>query len=237
MNTTWMYEGLWGLLTSWFRVPREAPVLPSVGGEAIKAFRPDPGYLRYLKVMFWIVLLVIDLLAVFVWIIITSVSPVAGAILFFPALLIIVVPDVIAYVAIHLRYDTTWYVMSSRSIRLRRGVWVIAETTITFENIQNITIQQGPLQRHFGIADIKLSTAGGGSAGPHGHGSTSHQGLIQGIANAQALRDQIEAKVRASRSAGLGDDKEPASDSPPDRLVALRRVADEARGLRAALGA
>lgn len=237
MNAAWVYEGVWGILAAWFRVPREAPMLPGVGGEAIRSFRPDPGYLRYLKVMFWIVLLVIDLLALLVWIIIAAVSPLAGAILFSPALLIIIVPDLIAYVAIHLRYDTTWYVMSARSIRIRRGVWIIAETTITFENIQNISIHQGPLQRHFGIADIMLRTAGGGSAGPHGHGGGSHLGLIQGIADAPAIRDQIEARVRASRSAGLGDDKEPQGDVDSARLDALRRVASETRLLRTALGA
>jgi uncharacterized membrane protein YdbT with pleckstrin-like domain len=43
-----------------------------------------------------------------------------------------------AYIAIHLRYDTTWYVHGDRSLRIRRGIWVIHETTLTFENIQNV---------------------------------------------------------------------------------------------------
>jgi membrane protein YdbS with pleckstrin-like domain len=78
------------------------------------------------------------------------------------ALVVIVLPDIIAYVAIHLRYDTTWYVLSSRSLRIRRGVWVIHETTLTFENIQNVSVDSGPLEQWFGIANVMVDTAGGG---------------------------------------------------------------------------
>ena len=77
--------------------------------------------------------------------------------------MILVAPDVIAYVAIHLRYDTTWYVLTDRSLRIRRGIWIIHETTISFENVQNVEVRQGPLQRYFGIADVIVQTAGGGA--------------------------------------------------------------------------
>ena len=63
------------------------------------------------------------------------------------------------YVALHLRYDTTWYVVTDRSLRIRRGIWVIEETTITFENVQNVSITQGPLERAFGIATLVVDTA------------------------------------------------------------------------------
>ena len=63
-------------------------------------------------------------------------------------------PDVFAYVGIHLRYDTTWYVLTDRSLRIRRGILTIHETTISFENVQNVEVRQGPLQRYFGIADV-----------------------------------------------------------------------------------
>lgn len=66
----------------------------------------------------------------------------------------IILPDVVAYVAIHLRFDTTWYVMTERSLRIRRGIWVLHETTITFENVQNVVVNQGPVQRFFGIANV-----------------------------------------------------------------------------------
>jgi membrane protein YdbS with pleckstrin-like domain len=128
-----------------------------------------------------------------------------------PALIFAVVPDIIAYLAVHLRFDTTWYVMSERSLRIRRGIWVIHETTLTFENVQNVTVRQGPLQRYFGIANLLLETAGGGQsqAGPQGMQTTAaHRGLIEGVADAQRIRDLIMNRLRKSRTTGLGDEAE-----------------------------
>jgi len=129
-------------------------------------------------------------------------------------LVLVVLPEIVAYVAIHLRYDTTWYVLSDRSVRIRRGIWVIAETTITFENVQDVKIDQGPVQRYFGISDIIIQTAGGGSVHQSSHGkttTTTHVGHIEGIADAHRIRDLIMNRVRQSRSAGLGDEQVGAS--------------------------
>jgi membrane protein YdbS with pleckstrin-like domain len=135
---------------------------------------------------------------------------VVGAILALPALAIAILPDVLAYIAIHLRYDTTWYVVTDRSLRIRRGIWIIHETTITFENVQNVSVSQGPIQRWFGIANVLVETAGGGSQTQqrheHGMSSASHQGLIEGIEDATRIRDLLLSRMRRSRSAGLGDD-------------------------------
>ncbi len=126
------------------------------------------------------------------------------------ALAIIVLPDVVAYIAIHLRYDTTWYVLTDRSMRIRRGIWNIHETTITFENIQNIHLSQGPLQRHYGIADLVVQTAGGGSAtGPHGEqlNTGAHIGILEGLDHAEQVRDLIMQRLKSLKTTGLGDER------------------------------
>lgn len=243
MNTqttaAWVYEGLWGVLASVFRVPRDPPTLPVHPGEEARSLRPSPRYLRYLKFQFWIGLTLIDVVIVAVWLVILVAAPIAGLILALPALAVAVLPDLIAYAAIHLRYDTTWYVLTPRSIRIRRGIWAITETTITFENIQNITVQQGPLQRYYGIASLHIRTAGGGGGhGKHSGSDTSHLGVIEGVENAPEIRDLIAARVRASRSAGLGDEHHADAGAPawsPEALAALRQLAEEARRLRLAL--
>lgn len=204
--SAWIYSGLWGVLTRVFLVPREPPRMPSGAHAVIGSFRPAPGYLRYVKLYFWIGLLGIDMLLALAWIGVTIALPVLGAILALPALVLIVLPDVLAYIAIHLRYDTTWYVLTDRSMRLRHGVMVLSETTITYENVQNVTVHQGPVQRYFGIADLVVQTAGGGSAHPKQGGGMGHLGRIEGVDNAQHIRDLIMSKARASRSAGLGDE-------------------------------
>lgn len=205
----WFYRGLWGVLTRWFRVPAHPPTLPAMSGETIDAFQPDNGFLRYLLFQFWIGLLAIDVLILVGWLVITIALPILGIVLFLPALFVAVVPDIIAYLAVHLRFDTTWYVMSERSLRIRRGIWVIHETTLTFENVQNVAVRQGPLQRFFGIANLLVETAGGGQSqqGSQGIQSTAaHRGLIEGVADAHRIRDLIMNRLRNSRTTGLGDE-------------------------------
>jgi uncharacterized membrane protein YdbT with pleckstrin-like domain len=122
-----------------------------------------------------------------------------------------ILPDIVAYIAIHLRYDTTWYVLSDRSMRIRRGIWKIHETTITYDNIQNVSIRQGPVQRYFGISNVLVETAGGGTTTSEGQSSTvaGHSGLLEGISNAEEVRDLVLAKWQESRTSGLGDEMGP----------------------------
>lgn len=208
----WCYEGVWSMLTKWFRVPRQPPTLPAADDSVITSFRPSDNYLRYLKVFFWIGCLAIDVLLVILWIVIAIAAPLIG-ILITPLMLIVMfIPDIVAFVAIHLKFDTTWYVLSDRSMRIRRGIWIIHETTITFENIQNVRLTQGPIERYFGFANLVVETAGGGSAEGEVHGQ-AHQGIMVGLANASEVRDRIMAKVRQFQSAGLGDERFESSGS------------------------
>lgn len=229
----WLYRGVWRVLVDLFYVPQGPPPLPA-HGSLVESFRPAPGFLRYQKFYFWLLLLLVDLSLLIPWTCLCLTSPFAGAITALPVWFLAIAPDIIAYIAIHLRYDTTWYVLTDRSMRLRRGVWIIHETTITYENIQNVTVRQGPVQRHFGIADVVVHTAGGGGGGGHegSHHATSHLGLLQGLDDAHRVRDLILAKLRQSRTAGLGDD--PTHSIPawtPAHLAALREIRDRARAL------
>ncbi len=228
------YSGVWGVLVRWMRVPKEPPTLPVPEGEEVLAIHPSLGFLRYLKFWFWLVLFLTDVVFVALWVALIGAIPWAGFVTTPLWLAIIIVPDIVAYVAIHLRYDTTWYVLSNRSIRIRRGVWIIREISLTYENVQNVRVSQGPLQRYFGIAKLQVETAGsGGSAGAHGGGgSASNVGLIEGIDHAEELRDLIMARVRASRSAGLGDEHagylshDQQGMWTPEHLAALREIRD-----------
>jgi uncharacterized membrane protein YdbT with pleckstrin-like domain len=201
----WCYSGVWGMLTEYFRLPNGPPTLPAFQGESVEYLRPSIGYLNYRKFGFWIGLLVVDIVLLILWIIYSLWWPMGG-LLTAPLWIIgIVVPDIIAYIAIHLKYDTTWYVLSDRSMRIRRGIWSIYETTITFENIQNVHINQGPVQRWFGFANLMVTTAGGGGGGTHegGH-SGAHVGILEGVDNAAELRQRILAKSQSTT--GIDDD-------------------------------
>lgn len=207
--SAWIYDGVWGGLSSLLRTPREAPNLPVVAGEEVVAIKPSLAWLRYLKFWFWIVLVIIDVLIIGAWLIVCFVQPVVGAALALPAWALAILPDIVAYVAIHLRYDTTWYVLSPSSIRLRNGIWTIRETTFTFENVQNVEITQGPIERWFGFANLKVETAGGGMVhtqhGPIPDGS--NVAYLFGLENAEEIRELIMSRVSKSRSTGLGDEE------------------------------
>jgi len=186
-----------------------------------------------------------DVIPVAAWIAISLAFPIVGAILLAPLIFIVIAPDVIAYVAIHLRYDTTWYVLTDRSLRIRRGIWVIHETTISFENVQNVEVREGPVQRFFGIADVLVQTAGGGG----GHGGDSEGGkssslgghvvILQVLDNAHDVRDLVLDRVKRTRSAGLGDDRVVPSSAhddgtvtfSPALLAVLRDISDITRRL------
>jgi membrane protein YdbS with pleckstrin-like domain len=243
----WMYRGLWAVLVNLFRVPHEAPALPVRPGEQFQSIHPAEGYLRYLKFWFWIVLFSTDIVFTIATIAAVIAVCVAGVwwvslIIIPPALVIIVVPDIIAYIAIHLKYDTMWYVMTDRSIRIRRGIWIIHEVTITFENVQNLKVQQGPVQRHFGIANLIIETAGAGSShgGKHGSTTISNQGVIEGVSNevASRLRDHMLQRLRTTRSAGLGDEDREAASTPragfsAAHIALLREIRAEIAALNA----
>lgn len=205
----WIYDGVWAAIVALFRVPPQPPSLPSQG-EPVRAIRPASGYLRYLKFFFWLLLLPGDVLPVVAWLVIFFTIPWLAFVLLPLFLGLVVLPDVIAYIGIHLRYDTTWYVFTDRSLRIRRGIWIIHETTISFENVQNVEVRQGPVQRYFGIADVVVQTAGGGASKSSGTHGTSTGGarvaLLQGLDDAEQVRDAILNRVKQLRSGGLGDE-------------------------------
>lgn len=217
----WIYSGLSGMLVDWFRLPLHPPTLPALSGEEVESFRPSPAWLDYLKLKFWLgmiplgIFLVVGMVGLLIAIV---AEPQVGAIVGIPILvfaaLVAMLLSAANYLVLHLRYDTTWYVMTSRSLRIRRGVWVLHETTITFENVQNIRIDQGPLERYVGVANLLVETAGGGGGVvslENAHAAQSldfHRGLIEGIHNADELREKILARQRRSPGDALGDERE-----------------------------
>lgn len=233
------YRGLWGVLSSVFKVPQDPPELPCEPGEFYLAIHPDRGFLNYLRLQVIFGLVVAGVLMLIGVGSISFESLLFGAIGLPFAIVLELVSAAVGFLAIHLRYDATWYVLNGRSMRLRHGIWVIAETSITFENIQNVRVTQGPLQRLFGIATIVVETAGGK---PSADGKTAgHAGKLEGIANAAEIRDLIltQAASRrrvASHDTGLGDEPETmpvatASGWTREQADLLRDVRDLIRSL------
>lgn len=206
-STEWVYRGVWATLSRCFAIPSSPPTLPSTPGALIRTFHPSHRYLSYLKAYFWIAAIVSDVLILAGWIILYTQNQTLAWFLAAPAIAVAVLPDIVVYVAVHLKYDTMWYVMTERSLHLRRGIWEILEHTITFENVQDVYIERGPIQQLFKISTIVVETAGATNhEGMNAH-AAGNKAIMQGIENPEEICELVMSRVRSSRSTGLGDEE------------------------------
>lgn len=141
---------------------------------------------------------------------------------------------------VRLNFEKRWYVVTDRSLRVRDGIVQVREATVTFANIQNISISQGPIQRLLGIADLRVDTAGGGGAVSHGkHGMPNlHTVWFRGVDNANEIKELMQQRLRQLKDSGLGDHEEltlaPNVTVSANVLAALREVRAESAALRMA---
>jgi hypothetical protein len=147
-----------------------------------------------------------------------------------------------------LDYEMRWYIVTDRSLRIREGILGVREMTLTFANVQNIAVHQGPLQRLLGIADVVVRTAGGGGGASESHGgsggtvgSSMHVGKLRAVDNAEMVRDLILERLRRFRDSGLGDPDDhrhhlpAAHESDGSTLAGAIALRDAAKALAAAL--
>ncbi|MDB6116070.1 MAG: rane-flanked domain [Lacunisphaera sp.] len=149
---------------------------------------------------------------------------------------------------VRLEFELHWYIVTDRSLRIRTGILRLRESTMSFANLQQVEVKQGPLQRLLGLADVHVQSAGGaGDHNPHSGqmGDSLHTGIFHGVDNADEVRDLILARLRQFRQAGLGDHDDPnlhveaapppVAAIPADALAAAHELLAEARAMRAAL--
>ncbi|HYG34105.1 MAG TPA: PH domain-containing protein [Clostridia bacterium] len=156
---------------------------------------------------------------------------------------------VVTYVAVRLDYQLRWYMVTDRSLRIRSGIWNVQEVTMSYANLQQVVVSQGPLERLLGIANVRVESAGGGAKNSGDSGSkaaTMHSGVFHGVENAEEIRDLIIERLRRFRESGLGDPDEAARGASQnaaamqtaaanDILDAGRELLAEARRFRAEL--
>ncbi len=230
-----MGDALRRLVLSLCRLPHE-PAPPA--GAGLRVFRASLAFLRY-RTLPWIVAMVAVVpVLVALWIASVASPESRRALPLLVSILFTVVAATVFTVSfwvIRLDWELRWYMVTDRSLRVREGVLSVREMTVTFANVQNVSVEQGPLQRAFGIADVRVESAGGGagSAKPGQEAESLHAAFLRGVDDAESLRDLILGRLRQLRDSGLGD-AHPAP--PPGALpvAVLREVRDEARRLQQA---
>jgi uncharacterized membrane protein YdbT with pleckstrin-like domain len=229
-----MFNALKVPLLRLLRVPSEPT--PPEGGRVIRVFQAAPNYFR-MKLILWglsqlgpLAGLVFGFLFIRIgvsefpepWLrsVLEAVEIVAWG------LYLIQLPVSIALV--RLDFEMRWYILTDRSLRIREGVLSVREKTLTFANIQQISIRQNPLHRLLGIADVHVSTAGGGAPGGS-DGSTVRESMseafFRGVDNAEEIRTVIKERIRLHRDTGLGNPDEPAPLAPTAPPPATEAVA------------
>ena len=153
----------------------------------------------------------------------------------------------VTFMLMRLDFELRWYLLADRSLRIREGMFVVREKTMSYANIQNISIRRNPLQRIFGLATVAVRAAGGGSGGSDhqgpGQGSHTHEALFEGVDNADEIRQILRERIRRHRDSGLGDPDDVHDDgadtahAASPALIAARNLLEEARALRTAMSA
>jgi uncharacterized protein len=86
------------------------------------------------------------------------------------------------------KYAHWGYHMSADRLRIVRGYLFYSDTIVPFGRIQHIDVEQGPLQRPYGLATLHVHTAGN-------HNSTiSLPGLAH--SDALAMRETIRGHIK-----------------------------------------
>ncbi len=89
------------------------------------------------------------------------------------------------------RYRRWGYKISADRIRIVRGYWFHTDTVVPLGRVQHIDVDQGPIQRRYGLATLRMHTAGT-------HGATvSLPGLLH--PDALAMREAIREHIRKAQ--------------------------------------
>jgi putative membrane protein len=134
-------------------------------------------------------------------------SLLAGPFFLFP-----LVPLICKYVTLRYRFDDS-------GIAMQWGVLFRREIYLTYRRIQDIHLTRNIVQRWLGLATLAVQTASG---------SATPEMSIEGILEAEPLRDHLYAKMRGARGeSGAGQDDNSTGDD--EALVLLTEIRDSMR--------
>lgn len=219
-------ETLLGLLRPIFlpllKLNLAPPHLPE-GSALVRHLRPSSSWLayRYLQVLFGLLNQFIGV-GVMAVVLVTKLGK--GGVLLAVLLAVIELFVVgFALVVARVDYDLRHYLVGDRSLRVAQGAWRREEVTLSYANVQNIEVMQGPLERLFGFKSLTVSTAGSDGSPQD---DASHLVTLVGLENADELRELILGMLRQHKDSGLGETvPKPSAALDVGRLIEIRDAA------------
>jgi membrane protein YdbS with pleckstrin-like domain len=230
---TAIVDSLRSLIEPLLKLRFEPPTLPE-GSETLRRLKPSERYLAYaytgalLSHATPFLMVPVLLIAGF-----AAGGPAAVPLLIIGFLILAVslVTLGVTLVALRLDWELRDYLIGSRSLRLRQGAFVQRELTLSYANVQNVEVIQGPIERLFGFKSLVVTTAGGRRSKPGERGAQNHEARLVGLEDAEAVRDLVLGALKQHRDAGLGD---PSREPPRTRARLLEEVRDAAAELQRA---
>ncbi|MGH7244045.1 MAG: PH domain-containing protein [Phycisphaerales bacterium] len=119
----------------------------------------------------------------------------------------------------YIRYKTLRYRFDGDGVWMAWGILFRKEITLTYRRIQDIHVTRNVIHRWLGLSTIDVQTAAGGS-GP--------QMRIEGVREADGLRDFLYERMRGAKAHGEGAAVAPVLEAAPiapptDESLALLR--------------
>ncbi len=150
-----------------------------------------------------------------------AVIPMVATIVLIP-LIPFIVPFVIWYQRRH--YARLRVILTTRDLKIYRGVWVREEKTIPLEKITDLRVFQGPLMRYFNVTGLAVETAGQTTG-------AAALASVFGIIDTEDFRDRVLAQ--RDRIADAEDDsgadgarRAPATASDGELVALLTEIRD-----------
>jgi putative membrane protein len=140
----------------------------------------------------------------------------------------------IPFIPLYLKYHTLRYKFDEEGISMSWGILFRREVVLTYRRIQDIHLTRNLFQRWMGLATVSIQTASGNSGA---------EMSIEGILEAEALRDFHYGRMRGVREHGASPSHGPASPvaagahaAPDEALMLLREIRDSMARLAARQG-
>ena len=97
----------------------------------------------------------------------------------------------VTMVTLYIKFRTLRYRFDDEGVWRRQGLLWRREVNVAYGRIQDIHLTNGLIQRWLGLATVSIQTAAG---------SATPEVTIEGVLEAEALRDYLYTKMRGVRS-------------------------------------
>ncbi|MBK7405015.1 MAG: PH domain-containing protein [Phycisphaerales bacterium] len=127
----------------------------------------------------------------------------------------------LVWVMQYFRYSTLRYRFDEEGVWMAWGVLFKREINLTYRRIQDIHVTRGLIQRWLGLASVAVQTASG---------NATPEMTIEGVLDAEGLRDFLYARMRGAKDEHHDGESEGSGDD--ELLALLTDIRDGVLGLR-----